>query len=628
MTTQYGQYTVPPASEMVNFGVGQPANNILNLDMIKRGMQHIIDNVQDNALLQYGDIPGYNTFRESLSTYLEEQYGAQVGANNLFMTNGVTQALSLICSLFAKRNQQVTLFVEDSSYFLAINIFQDFGLNVVPINMTKNGIDLDVLRLRLAESYADIKILYTIPTFHNPTGITLSHKKRQELAELADQYDLLIVADEVYQLLYFEDKPPNPMCYYYSKTLSLGSFSKILAPSLRLGWIQTFDTELMDVLKGCGQLDSSGGLNPISMSIVHPLIDSGELDNQIQEYRRILKERCDALADSVDKRLVKNGYASYTRPTGGYFLWLECFPDSEDVPEFNIDCLMDCNIHHKVKAHPGYKFCSFYNDDQCGNVSTDCDSFIRLSFSYYDKEDMDLGVSRLQQSFDVFTHKVIPPDAVLVSVLGASGRLGSQIVNEIQDRDMCKMQYHGCIDRSFDIPRLESSNNKHVIIDVSQPEGTFNLLQTLTDMEYYPPVIIGTTGDLPHKLIEEYSTKAPVALVSNFSAGIPELKKMLTNLNVERGGWMVTIEETHHVHKKDKPSGTAKSLGQCFQSIPNIQSYRVGEVIGVHTVTLENDHEIVEITHRAKNRQLFASGAIKYIEELADLDMVPCLIKV
>ena len=163
---QYGQYNVPTYNEMVNFGVGQPSTELLPLDIIKQGMDKVME-IEDPSLLQYGDIPGYLEFRKSLSRFLSSEYCKIVNPNELFTTNGVTQALSLLCSIFTKSGD--IILVEEPTYFLAINIFKDFKLNIVTIPMTNEGVDLFKLEQEISK-YSDQENLffYTIPTFHNP----------------------------------------------------------------------------------------------------------------------------------------------------------------------------------------------------------------------------------------------------------------------------------------------------------------------------------------------------------------------------------------------------------------------------------------------------------------------------
>ena len=144
--------------------------------------------------------------------------------------------LDLICTLFSKPGD--TIFVEEPSYFLALRIFADHGLNVVSLPMDKQGLVIEAI-----EEYLDREkpvFLYTIPTFHNPSSVTLAADRRARLNQLSREHNFLIVADEVYQLLNYEGAPPSPLAAYIdgNSVISLGSFSKIMAPGLRLGWIQ------------------------------------------------------------------------------------------------------------------------------------------------------------------------------------------------------------------------------------------------------------------------------------------------------------------------------------------------------------------------------------------------------
>jgi DNA-binding transcriptional MocR family regulator len=185
----YGQYIVPPPQEMVKFGVGQPSPKMLPIDLLRLGMEYTAK-ITDPALLQYGDISGYSEFRECLAKYLTKAYNCSlIDKDELFVTNGVTDALALVCSLLTETGS--TVYVEDPTYFLAINIFKnDFKLNVVSVPIEEDGIDLDALERELRTGDSNkIRLLYTIPTFHNPTSYTMSHEKRVRLAKLADTYE-------------------------------------------------------------------------------------------------------------------------------------------------------------------------------------------------------------------------------------------------------------------------------------------------------------------------------------------------------------------------------------------------------------------------------------------------------
>ena len=196
---------------------------------------------QENEVLQYGQISGYNGFKESLAGWLNSKNYSnhQVESKELFIVNGVTGGLQFIINQYL--SQDDVILVEEPSYFLAINIFKEYGLTIDTIPMQKNGLNLEVLEQKVRK-YSSIQkniFLYTIPTCHNPTGYTLNDMKRKQLASIATVYNnFYIIADEVYHFLRW-DKTENilPMSDYHTNFISIGSFSKLLAPSLRVGWI-------------------------------------------------------------------------------------------------------------------------------------------------------------------------------------------------------------------------------------------------------------------------------------------------------------------------------------------------------------------------------------------------------
>lgn len=607
MSIHYGQYTVPSAETFAKLGVGQPAPKMLSLSVMRKAMEYV-SKVEDPSLLQYGDIPGYSEFRESLASYLTSKYGQDVNKDHLFITNGVTDALSFFCSLFTRgivsgsTDQELgtTVFVEEPTYFLAINIFRnDFGLNVKPIPIEKDGLDVEALdRALMEDNSRKLRVLYTIPTFHNPTSYTMSHEKRTRLAELAEKHDnFVIVADEVYQLLYFSDeaKPPLPLCYYTDKAISLGSFSKILSPAYRLGWMQIPNPELMKVFTGSGQMDSSGGKSPLSQALIHGALEMNLLAPHIKLCQDFLRVNCESMALAVRDQL--SDYVDFVQPTGGYFLWLHIkgkYRASELLKNYG----EDVNVHF----HSGIKFSAFGK----------CDDYLRVSFSYYDPDGLSIGIERIKCMFDkaqmvsssIENTDDMYKDLIKVSVLGYKGRLGNMIVDCLKQTD----GYHfngglGKDTKSF-------PENTNVIIDVSSPQGTIELLNYLLSTKNYIPVVIGTTGEMPHSTIVEYSKYAPISYVSNFSQGVPQFIDLLKTIN--KDGWNVSIEETHHTNKVDEPSGTAKSLSHALDYDGFITSIRKGDVVGEHVVTFDNSLEQLSITHKAKDRSVFAMGALHF----------------
>jgi len=623
---QYGQYEVPSSDIMVNFGVGQPSNSILPLDIIKDGMKLCISKDNDSSVLQYGDIPGYYEFRKILAQFLNKNYNTSfeihfnkiptIIPDSLFITNGVSQSLQMICNLYHKEFEYII--VEEPTYFLAINIFKEMGIKVKSVPMDNDGIIISELKKILNVLHKNIyyfdndmlknkninKIfLYTIPTFQNPTSITMSHKRRKELITLMNDYpELYILADEVYQLLYFEDKkisdiPPPPLRYYgmNKNIISIGTFSKILAPSLRLGWIDT-NEHILQKIKSCGLLDSSGGLNPFVSSIIHKVIITGGQDKYLKIKRNFLKERCNAMISHL--KPLKKYDITYTIPTGGYFVWIT-------LPTYmNSNDLLKICIKNKVKFHVGNKF--------SGNKK-DLQNSLRISFSFYTIQDIIIGVKRLCDSVNTYYTLLKEDSRIKVAIHGASGRLGSLIVNNLLHSK--EFLYTGPICRNTNLSTYVKIG-LDVIIDVSSAQGTLDLIHKIEKSCIKRlPLIIGTTGNLPIKELEKYSENNPIAILSNFSYGIPLILDMINGIDkkLQSPEWNYDIIETHHKHKKDIPSGTAKSIKKCISKDIEIDSIRRGNIIGIHELVVSNDYETIEIIHSANDRNIFAIGSLRYI---------------
>lgn len=304
---------------------------------------------------------------------------ADVDPERLFVNNGVTGGLTLLCSLFAKAGD--TIVVEAPSYFLALNIFEELGIKVREVGIGEEGMDVDALEA-ICKSGEVPRAVYTVPTFHNPTGYTLTHERRIKLVALAKEYGFLVFADEVYQLLGFNDtpEPPASLCTYDDSAegcvVSLGSFSKILAPALRLGWFEA-NPALLKRVYDCGQLDSSGGINPVISGIVQVALDSGMQADHLREVKAELSLRAATLTAELHKHLPEG--CEFAAPGGGYFVWIR-IPDGVDGPAL----VGHAALNHKVKFLPGTRF----GGPALANR-------IRLSISYYPLEGIVVGAERV-----------------------------------------------------------------------------------------------------------------------------------------------------------------------------------------------------------------------------------------
>ena len=369
----------PIDPQFINLGLGNPQLVLLPMELMEQAAQRCFARGEKD-FLQYGYEQGHGAFRQALAEFLTAGYGYSIGPEDVFTTNGVSSALSLACLLFTQPGDVV--FVEEPTYFLALRVFQDHHLRVISIPVDEDGLVIEALEEQLAAVHPTL--LYTIPNFQNPSGVTLSAPRRQRLAELSREHDFLVVADEVYYLLGYGDPPPPPMAAYIpvGRILSLGSFSKILAPGLWLGW-QMSDHETMRRIAQCGMLDSGGGMNPFTSAIVREVIEPGLLQQNIEALKAAFRQRIASMDAALQRHLPQ---LTYRRPQGGYFFWVR-FPGGMDAKEF-----LPRARQHQVGFQPGIRFSSQDGLRDYG----------RLCFAQYSEADVEEGLRRLRGALDTW----------------------------------------------------------------------------------------------------------------------------------------------------------------------------------------------------------------------------------
>lgn len=379
MTQETTQANVAP--DVINFGIGQPNFDILPTELIHKAAEHRLSQ-RDPRYLNYGFEQGDGYLREAMAAFLTPAYGFPVQASQLLLSVGATQAIDMICSAFTQPGD--VIFVEEPTFFLILGLFRDHGLQIVPIPLDDEGLDLAVLEEKLAQYQP--KLLYTIPTFQNPTSRNLSLERRQKLVALSQKHNFLIVADEVYQLLHYTKTPPPSFATFLDseQVFSIGSFSKILAPGLRLGWIHT-SPKLMKQLLNKGLMASGGGLNHFTSGIVRSVVEQGWQADYLAGLKQIYERRIATLADALEQFLPKNVH--FQKPGGGYFFWLK-LPEEMDG-----QALLQTAVSHKVGFQPGVRFSS----------RNTLNNFIRLSFAFYEEAELVEGAKRLAAALDEYT---------------------------------------------------------------------------------------------------------------------------------------------------------------------------------------------------------------------------------
>lgn len=364
-----------PADGIVHLGIGQPSADLLPVGLLKTASDAFFAEAQPLDL-NYGELMGDHRFRQSLAGLLSREYGAQADADTLVVTAGNSQALGFICERFT-RNGDVVL-VEEPTYFLAHQIFRDYGLQIVGIPMNEQGMDIDFLQRALKTHQP--ALLYTIPSFHNPGGQTLSAERRQRIVELSRQHGFVIAADEVYQMLYYADPPPAAFGTMIDQAaiVSMGSFSKILAPGLRLGWLQAAG-ETLEQIKHSGVMNSGGSFNHLASHLARKAIDLGLQEDHIRFLRQAYGSRLRAMDAALQQHLGE--LATWQVPDGGYFFWVK-LPDSFDCSELKIRAR-----EYKTGFQAGAVF----------SCNGELRNYLRLSFAHYNETEISQGIERLAQ---------------------------------------------------------------------------------------------------------------------------------------------------------------------------------------------------------------------------------------
>ncbi len=362
----------PPLADAIDLGMGNPDLELLPVDALQRASERAFAKGM-RASLQYGKEAGNGYFREALADFLSVSFNAPVNGASLFVSNGVSSALDMLAGLLTRPGD--TIIVETPTYFIAPSIFADRGLQVISAPMDAEGLNTEALEEILEREKP--KLFYTIPTFQNPSGRTLSLARREKLIELAEKHDFVIVADEVYHLLPYFATPPKAFALFSEETervVSVNSFSKILAPGLRLGWIQAH-TNILKKLSSLGVIDSGGGLNPFTSAIVHELVANGDLGKNIALLQETYHLRLKALYAALKEFLPQ---AEYTTPKGGFFYWVR-------IPGVDNGELRKKAKDFKVDIRQGALF----------SAGKGMGEYMRLCFAYYGEEELREGIKRL-----------------------------------------------------------------------------------------------------------------------------------------------------------------------------------------------------------------------------------------
>ena len=289
-----------------------------DLSLVPRGrlLEHLDGIFDAGRGMQYtGSLQGVASVREPVADFLTRSLGVPVPPDELMIIPGTLYGIDLVCRTVARPGEIVL--VEEPTFFFAVHLLKMSHVEVIGVPMGSAGIDLNALEDALRRYAGRVRLIYTIPSYHNPTGNCATAANRAGLARLAAQYDVLALEDATYQVLYYGDPPPPALKTFDSggEHIALtASVSKILMPSLRMGWIWASKTWIRRFL------DYHTNSTPVlSADLVADYMASGEIDGQLTAVRAMLRRKHDTVMAALRENAPD--WLEWNAPNGGYFLW-------------------------------------------------------------------------------------------------------------------------------------------------------------------------------------------------------------------------------------------------------------------------------------------------------------------
>ncbi len=360
--------------EIITFAAGKPEASLFPLGGIDKALAEVMGG-EGKSALQYGPSEGLAGLRELIASQRMAACGVTTTADDIALTSGSQEAIELSGRIFVDEGSAIAC--ENPSYTGAFGALAPYAPRYVPISMDEDGMIMEELEQALRTD-PDIRMIYTIPDFQNPTGVSMSVERRRRLAELAAEYRVPVIEDCPYGDLIFEGER-RPAVKSFDKegwVVMLGSFSKTLCPGLRLGWICA-GKEILEkyVLAKQGMNLQCGTLD---MCLAERYLSLNSLEEHISALQDLYRERRDLMLDCV-KRYFPAGVRC-THPHGGFFVWMELDPALDTGA-----LLLKAASEYKVAYIPGRSF--FPNEGSS--------SFIRLSYSCVDLATIEEGMKRL-----------------------------------------------------------------------------------------------------------------------------------------------------------------------------------------------------------------------------------------
>lgn len=404
---------------MLNVGAPGPEALKEVTDIMKRATEiRLTEELDDGcSLLQYGDPNGDHRCIVALAEFLTNQYKVPVLEKHLVVNAGATSGLFyLLTQMFPEK---CTIYVEELTYFIAIKLLSSLKYPLEPIQVECDGLNLDHLAeiwekdlgykaSTIQEHGIYTAVLYLIPHFHNPTGAVLAKEKSERLIKLARHYKVLIICDDVYNLLYYSEKVPSRLFefdkitdsdYHTGTVVSNGTFSKLLSPGLRVGWMELPTLIKEKYWTKSPLLNSGGNLNTYTSGIIAIALEKNWVSRFVEKIKKENGEKMRILVKTCKEKLSKD-FKFFHEPTGGYFALL-LVPLRIDAKKL----IAYLRFEYDIRTHDGSRFFSGINDENNLRTQQLCNS-IRISISYPQINDVKEGVELMCEGIKAFENDI------------------------------------------------------------------------------------------------------------------------------------------------------------------------------------------------------------------------------
>ena len=362
-------------SEIISFAGGLPNPISFPQEELKVSMNRITEQF-GSKIYQYSTTTGLDSLREFIVQRYKKLWNMDIDVDNVIITTGSQQALDLIGKVFINEGDKVM--VEKPSYLGLLQAFCTYEAEFVQTKLNDDGLDIEDLKNTLKTHKP--KLAYLIPNFQNPTGLTYTTENRQKVFEAIKDEDMILIQDDPYGELRFEDTPRIPYIglNQTEKNIYLGSFSKIVTPGMRLGYIIASKEiiKMVETAKQAADLHS----NIFGQYLISDYLWNNDLDKHIEKIKALYKSQATAMVEAMKNYFPEN--VKFTIPKGGMFTWVT-LEEGKDVLT-----LFDKAIAQKVAFVPGHPF---YINPQ--NVNT-----LRLNYTNADAQTIDIGIKRLSEA--------------------------------------------------------------------------------------------------------------------------------------------------------------------------------------------------------------------------------------